>query len=1441
MTLTDQFGAFTTQDVTITVNGTNDIPVLTINDTEGAVTEDDDEPSLSDSGALSFTDVDNGDNHTISFAHVGSVIWSGGNLTQGQIDDFIAGFSADSDSWDYTVLNSLTQFLSEGETISLSFEVTVTDSFGATDTETVNITINGDNDTPVITVNEGEDSGSVKEAGVIDDFDQDPGNNNTPAVAVLEANGTLVGSDADDNAVITWSGNASGVYGEFTIDNNGNWTYTLNDSALVDALASGESHLEVFTVTLTDQFGAFTTQDVTITVNGTNDIPVLTINDTEGAVTEDDDEPSLSDSGALSFTDVDNGDNHTISFAHVGSVIWSGGNLTQGQIDDFIAGFSADSDSWDYTVLNSLTQFLSEGETISLSFEVTVTDSFGATDTETVNITINGDNDTPVISNITSVTVSEEGLDSGIIDNVGVPTDTTNLKVNSGLITFTDADADAQDSSIFDVTLSGPTTDMFSDGQLISWSWNNASKTLTGSVGQNTIMSIALGTVTSNLTGFEVGYTVTLFDSIDHPLNSIEDILTFAFGVTINDGVQDVNANFNVTVEDDAPVDEVDENLVHNIPHLIGESVIADLFDPGADGFGSINFNVLTNGLQYNGVALEYTMSGSTLTASANGVDVFTLTAVLDGNGHYDYQFTLLQQIDLETIIDYDIDSAPAGNNTTYFVDSDGAIYAQNGQASNVISTITGYTNGISSQINSNSHGIGVGPQTSIANNESIIIDYGVNGTNLLAINLGTNNNGNHSGSADIQYIVTYSDNSTKIVNTTIGPTLLIEELEFNGLSIMSIEIVHVSGEDFQITGLASNGLVFNAPIDIAFGYAATDGDGDAVVFAGANTGEFSVTLTPDNYVPNALNNFYQVDYEGLVAGNVITDDTGSGVDSDSNNDPLLLTQVNGIDLNFIGGEAEVILQGGLLTIQEDGSYTFEHDGNSSTPINFSYTINDGNGGTDTANVSIAVYDSETLNPGDDNYIGTDGNDTIISDTPDILAGADYNLAFLIDSSGSMGDSAVATAKAQILSVLATLITNANQPSAGTVNVLLVDFDQTAKILIAIDLSSNDPLASITTALEAMSSGGTTNYSAAFTAAYNWFNDNYPQGNNRTFFITDGEPNTDNGQPGDYFENAQNAFALLNALSYVEAIGLGGNVNSSTLQQFDTEAPIINNVDVDDLADAILGSNILPGNDTINAGEGDDIIFGDLTDFFGNSMQGMDAIRQYVADELSVNVATVTDAEVHNFISQNIEDFDVSQIDDGGDTLNGANGNDILFGQGGMDILNGGAGNDIIMGGDDNDTISGGSGRDLLSGGKGDDSLYGGTIASADDSERDFFWWSEDSADNSTDTVYGFNQQIDVLDLSDLLINEENGNLEDYFSSITISGGDTTIVLDIDGVAGGDGVTIVLDGIDLSLVYGSNNESDIIAGLIADDALIVDPNSTFIPPYEQIDQGNIIP
>ncbi|WP_028767993.1 VWA domain-containing protein, partial [Shewanella fidelis] len=1089
-----------------------------------------------------------------------------------------------------------------------------------------------------------------------------------------------------------------------------------------------------------------------------------------------------------------------------------------------------------YDIDNALVDFLAEGDSITFSFDVTVTDSNGAYDTETVTITINGGNDAPEVVSATPVTVSEEGLDNGIIDAVGTPTDTTNLKTETGTITFTDSDA--PNSNIFTLSLSGPSTDMYSNNVLVTWAWDPNTNTLTGSANGIPVMTIVMGAVSAGLSGFEATYTVNLLQNIDHPLNDIEDILTFNFGVTINDGTQDVITGFDVTIEDDAPVDEVDELAQNIIPHLIGSNVSGDLFDPGADGFGSVSFQVLTTGLQYNGQSLSYSMSGNTLTASASGTDVFTVTAVLDQNGHYDYVFELLQKVDQEILIDYDLGSAPAGNNFAYYVDADGTIYSQDGQATNVISTITGFTNGISSQINANSHGVGVGPQTSISDNESIKIDYGPNGTSLLAINLGTNNNGVHTGSADIQYIITYSDNSTKVVNTSISPTLLIEELESNGLSIMSIEIFHVSGEDFQLTSLASTGLIFNEPIDIEFGYSATDGDNDAVVFTQDNTGQFNITLTPDNLLPNALNNSYQLDSGSAITANMITDDTESGVDSDGDADTLTITQINGVDLNYVNGSATISLPGGQLTVQADGSFTFSHNGNSSNPVSFNYTISDGNGGLDTATVDIGVFDTATLNPGDDTYTGTTGNDTIVSDVSGFMPGDDYNLAFVIDSSGSMGANAVATAKQQITAVLNTLIANANQPGAGTVNVLLVDFDQSANTLIEIDLSTGNAAAQIAQAFTAMTSGGTTNYSAALTEAYNWFNSNYPNGNNRTFFITDGAPNTDNGQPGNYFNNALAAFALLNAISDVEAIGLGPNINTSILQQFDSSAPLINNIDVNDLADAILQSNILPGNDTVSGGAGDDIIFGDLTDFLGNGLQGIDAIRQYVADDQGININAVKDTDIHDFIVNNHGTFDVSQVDDGNDTINGDSGNDILFGQGGNDILDGGSGNDILIGGDGNDTIIGGIGRDLIIGGAGNDELYGGEQLSPDDNQRDFFEWGVSSADGSTDTVFGFNHQIDALDLSDLLINEENGNLEDFLS-FSFSGGDTTITIDADGLGSGtDGVTIVLDGVDLSSIYGSSDASTIISQLINDEALIVDPNtSPFVPPYNQFDDG----
>ncbi|WP_220741605.1 VCBS domain-containing protein, partial [Shewanella schlegeliana] len=315
--------------------------------------------------------------------------WSGNAF--GTYGNFV--IDPDTGTWTYTLNdNLLVDQLALGDVKQEQFLVTVTDEHGAYSTQLVTITITGTNDMPEITSAAEAATGDVVEAGV------QPGGN-TPEPGTLVASDTLTADDVDNGAALSWSGNAFGTYGNFVIDpDTGTWTYTLNDNLLVDQLALGDVKQEQFLVTVTDEHGAYSTQLVTITITGTNDIPVLTV-DTSGEVTEDLDVVNqlISDTGVLSFSDVDTDDTASVSSNYNGDISWSGGDLslilTQEQIDQIINGFSADQDSWDFSVTNDLIQFLGISESISLSFDVTVTDANGAFDTEKVTITINGVND----------------------------------------------------------------------------------------------------------------------------------------------------------------------------------------------------------------------------------------------------------------------------------------------------------------------------------------------------------------------------------------------------------------------------------------------------------------------------------------------------------------------------------------------------------------------------------------------------------------------------------------------------------------------------------------------------------------------------------------------------------------------------------------------------------------------------------------------------------------------------------------------------------------------------------------------------------------------------------------------------------------------------------------------------------------------------------------
>ncbi|WP_172634445.1 retention module-containing protein [Shewanella violacea] len=970
VTVTDEFGATDTQNITVTVNGTNDIPVITSSGAahlgsvkeEGVVDDFDNDPNnnntpadavLQTGGTVTAEDADNNS----------SLAWSGDDSgTYGEFTiDSVSG------EWVYALNDSvLVNALASGESHDEIFTVTVTDEFGATDTQNITVTVNGTNDIPVITSSGAAHLGSVKEEGVVDDFDNDPNNNNTPADAVLQTGGTVTAEDADNNSSLAWSGDESGTYGEFTIDSvSGEWVYVLNDSVLVNALASGESHDEIFTVTVTDEFGATDTQNITVTVNGTNDIPILTIDDLTGGITEDDTDPNLNVVGTLSFTDVDNNDTPSIDTAPVGDVIWSGGDLTPGQIIDLIAGFSVDTSSWDYTIANSLVQFLAENETITLNFDVTVTDDFGATDTETVVITITGINDAPIVEGISSLLVSEEGLTGGIIDTDGDPSDDTDAISHMGTLTFTDAENPADNS--FTVSLIAPISSAFSAGEEVIWQWDG-SNILTGRTefSDTLVMTVTLGTVSSALSVYSVSYTLDLFAPLDHPVNSTEDLLSIDFGVNIFDGFDNVATTLNAIIEDDSPVDEVDELLMQAMTNAVSEFVTGDLFDPGADGLGSITFTVETSGLTYNGTPLVYNMSGNILTASADGTDVFTVTAILDIDGHYDYKLEILQILDAGVSVEYDLSSAPAGNNAAYYVDVDGQIYSQDNQTTMTIATITGTDGGASSSINSNNHGIGVGPQTSISTDEAILFVYGTNGASLAAVSLGNNNNGNHTGTAEISYLVSYTDNTNSgPILATINGTLDIEIIAENNLNIASIEITYLSGNDFQIIGLSSIDVLLQDPINIELSYTATDADGDSVIFDTPDEGHFFVTLDP---IPQPSMHM------GSALDDVLIDGQG--------------------DSYLIGGIGSDSLDGGADTDRDIFVWDLgSDDGSTDTVYNFDSSY-------DALNLAEILVGEDNTAISLDDYLDfnfVNGNTEIYVDSDGLVGGVNLDLTIIID------------------------------------------------------------------------------------------------------------------------------------------------------------------------------------------------------------------------------------------------------------------------------------------------------------------------------------------------------------------------------------------------------------------------------------------------------------
>ncbi|MCF6812617.1 Ig-like domain-containing protein, partial [Thiotrichales bacterium 19S9-12] len=354
-TIDDGNGGSDNATITVTVTGTNDGPVA---NTDTATTSEN--ASITIDALANDTDLDASDNLIILSADIptnddGSVSIENNKLV------FNPGTDFDS--------------LAVGESREVTIHYTIDDGNGGSDNATITVTVTGTNDTPVVTA----ETVSVDEGDSL-------------------VTGTMTATDADADAVLTFS--TTETVDGFSLNSDGSYSFDPSNNAY-DSLAEGDTQTITIPVTVTDENGATDTENLVITLTGTNDAPVVT------AETVSVDEGDSLVTGTMTATDADADAVLTFSTTET------------------VDGFSLNSDgSYSFDPSNNAYDSLAEGDTQTITIPVTVTDENGATDTENLVITLTGTNDAPVV---TAETVSVDEGDSLV----------------TGTMTATDADADA--------------------------------------------------------------------------------------------------------------------------------------------------------------------------------------------------------------------------------------------------------------------------------------------------------------------------------------------------------------------------------------------------------------------------------------------------------------------------------------------------------------------------------------------------------------------------------------------------------------------------------------------------------------------------------------------------------------------------------------------------------------------------------------------------------------------------------------------------------------------------------------------------------------------------------------------------------------------------------------------------------------------------------------
>jgi VCBS repeat-containing protein len=389
---------------------------------------------LTASGDLFFKDVSKPDSlHisttvTASRSSGGAVPLSNAELLAAlttSLDEYNNGGVRGDIAWDFSLLSGDVNFLAAGEKLTLTYHITFTDPSGGSATQAVTVTILGVNHPPAFT--SGPEAGSVAElanttgsptldttpTGTLAFTDQDISNTHTVSVSVASA--TWSGGSAIPAATLTDLANAlATTLNDSTGTGSGsvNWTFSIPDKDL-DFLAQGETLTTVYDVKVSDGSSS-ATQTVTITAVGANDAATITSGPESATVAEQPNvtgssTPDTSAPGTLSFTDADLTDTHAVTVT-LDSAVWSNNSFgvppqALADLQSALAttltdstGTGSGSVNWSFSIPDKDLDFLGAGETLTATYDVTVSDGAGSSSTQNVVITMTGAEDPLVVN-----------------------------------------------------------------------------------------------------------------------------------------------------------------------------------------------------------------------------------------------------------------------------------------------------------------------------------------------------------------------------------------------------------------------------------------------------------------------------------------------------------------------------------------------------------------------------------------------------------------------------------------------------------------------------------------------------------------------------------------------------------------------------------------------------------------------------------------------------------------------------------------------------------------------------------------------------------------------------------------------------------------------------------------------------------------------------------